>query len=427
MDAGCAQRESRRLMATVSVAIESIAAGGDGVGRNEGLVVFVPRTAPGDVVTAQISGRGHFARGTLRSVVTSSENRIDPPCLHYTRDKCGGCQLQHMSYESQLSAKQRIIRDSLQRIGKRSVELPSIDRSPKEWRYRTKLTLAMRRKGSRWIAGLHPYDDPVRVFALADCPITESRVVSAWRDVMAADAYFPDASELRGSVRLTTGGPVFVMMGGDSWAARDQFAAAVPSISALWWQPDTDKPRRLLYDKRADKSPGASFAQVNPEMAEVLRAHVIERAVAYAPRTAIDGYSGAGQTSVALSDEGVRVTAIELDPEASSWSASRLRAPSVAMQGKVEDVMDGLLPVDIVLLNPPRAGVDARVTSLLEAHASSIKGLIYVSCNPATLARDLSRLPSFGIESVSAFDMFPQTAHVETVCELRPRTAEGAR
>ena len=84
-------------MGMISVSIDSIAAGGDGVGRSNGLVVFVPRTAPGDVVTAQISGKSHFARGTLRNIVTASPSRIDPPCPHYTRDKCGGCQLQHMT------------------------------------------------------------------------------------------------------------------------------------------------------------------------------------------------------------------------------------------------------------------------------------------------------------------------------------------
>ena len=152
-------------MAAVSVAIDSIAAGGDGVGRTNGLVVFVPRTAPGDVVTAQIAGKGHFARGILRSVVTPSPDRIEPPCPHYTRDKCGGCQLQHLAYEAQLEAKRGIIRDSLQRIGKRQAELPPMEPSPKDWRYRTKLTLTMRRRGARWIAGLHPYDDPVHVFA----------------------------------------------------------------------------------------------------------------------------------------------------------------------------------------------------------------------------------------------------------------------
>jgi 23S rRNA (uracil1939-C5)-methyltransferase len=410
-------------MPVVSVAIDSIAAGGDGVGRTNGLVVFVPRTAPGDVVTAQISGRGHFARGTLRSVVTPSPVRIDPACPHYTRDKCGGCQLQHIAYESQMVAKQIIVRDSLQRIGKREVNVPIIEPSPKEWRYRTKLTLALRRRGGRWIAGLHPYDDPVHVFPLADCPITDGRVVAAWHDVMTADAYFPDAKELRGSVRLTSGGPIFVMIGGESWAARDQFAKAVPSISAVWWEPAEDKPRRLLYDKRADRSPSASFAQVNAEMADLLRAYVLEKARSYAPRSAVDAYSGAGHTAIALSKEGVSVTAIELDADASEWSASRLTAPSRALRGRVEEELPAALPADLVILNPPRAGVDARVTETLEAEASRLRGVIYISCNPATLARDLSRLPSYRIESLHAFDMFPQTAHVETVCELRPTGA----
>jgi 23S rRNA (uracil1939-C5)-methyltransferase len=413
-------------MAVVSVSIESIAAGGDGVGRNEGLVVFVPRTAPGDVVTAQISGRGHFARGSLRSIVTPSTVRIEPPCPHYTRDRCGGCQLQHMTYDSQLVAKQLIIRDSLQRIGKREIEPPPIERSPKEWRYRTKLTLAMRRRGARWIAGLHPYDDPVRVFPLSDCPITDRSVVAAWHEVMQADAYFPDASELRGSIRKTSGGPTLVMMGGDSWAARDQFAAAVPSLSAVWWIPSEDKPRRLVYDKRADKSPSASFAQVNTEMADVLRGYVIQRASSDAPRTAVDAYAGAGDVAIALSNAGVSVTAIELDADASEYSASKLRHPSSAVRGRVEDALAAALPADLVILNPPRAGVDARVTETLETNSGAIRKLIYVSCNPATLARDLSRLPGYTVESLRAFDMFPQTAHVETVCELRPVQSETA-
>jgi 23S rRNA (uracil1939-C5)-methyltransferase len=117
------------------------------------------------------------------------------------------------------------------------------------------------------------------------------------------------------------------------------------------------------------------------------------------------------------------VTAIELDPDASEWSASRLTDPSRAIRAKVEDALPGLLPADLVILNPPRAGVDPRVTATLEAEARHVRGVIYVSCDPATLARDLSRLPSYRVESLHAFDMFPQTAHVETVCELRPEVA----
>jgi 23S rRNA (uracil1939-C5)-methyltransferase len=414
-------------MAVVSVPIDSIAAGGDGVGRSNGLVVFVPRTAPGDVVTAQISGKGSFARGSLRSVISASPDRIEPPCPHYTKDKCGGCQLQHLAYDAQLAAKRVIIRDSLQRIGKRRTELPVIERSPKDWRYRTKLTLAMRRRGPRWIAGLHPYDDPTGIFALSDCPITDRTVVAAWREVMEADAHFPDANELRGSIRITSEGPTFVMMGGHSWGAREQFLGAVPSLSAVWWEPSDDQPRRLLLDKRGDRAPSASFSQINREMAEILRTFVLDRARSYDPMSAIDAYAGAGHTAIVLSEAGIRVTAIELDADASAWTAARLREPSRAIRARVEDALPGVLPADLVLLNPPRAGVDARVTATLEKEAGHVRSIIYVSCNPATLARDLARLPSYRIQSVHAFDMFPQTAHVETVCELVPAEAGQPR
>ncbi|MDQ3673190.1 MAG: hypothetical protein M3365_02300 [Gemmatimonadota bacterium] len=412
-------------MPSVSVQIDSIAAGGDGVGRADGLVIFVPRTAPGDIVTAHISGRGHFARGALRNVVTPSPARVDPPCPHYTRDRCGGCQVQHMSYDAQLASKRLIIRDSLHRIGKRTVEPPPIERSPEEWRYRTKLTLSMRRRGARWIAGLHPYDDPTDVFALADCPITDRRVVATWREVMNAEAHFPDTRELRGSARITSGGPTFVMSGGRSWAARDQFSAAVPSVSALWWEPDGEGhgQRRKLYDRRSDQSPSASFAQVNAEVALLLRSFVVERTMAHRPQTVIDAYAGAGHTAIALSEEGVAVMAIELDADASAWSARRLAGSSRAVQGRVEDALPTCLPADVVIVNPPRAGLDARVTEILEAHAATTRRVIYISCNPATLARDLARMPRYRIDSLRAFDMFPQTAHVETVCEL---AADGA-
>jgi 23S rRNA (uracil1939-C5)-methyltransferase len=329
-----------------------------------------------------------------------------------------------MSYDAQVAAKQLIIRDSLQRIGKRSVELPPIERSPLEWRYRTKLTLAMRRRGARWIAGLHPYDNPTSVFPLADCPITDRRVVAAWREVMDADAYFPDARELRGSMRITSGGPTFVMMGGTSWPARDQFSAGVPSVSALWWEPEAPGARVMLYDRRSDRTPSASFAQINAPVAAELASHVVARTKSYGARSVIDAYAGAGQVASLLAEAGMAVIAIELDADASAWSTTRLTAPSRAVQGRVEDELPALLPADVVILNPPRAGVDARVTEMLEANSAATTRVIYVSCNPATLARDVSRLPSFRIESLRAFDMFPQTAHVETVCEL---TTDGGQ
>jgi 23S rRNA (uracil1939-C5)-methyltransferase len=404
----------------VTVPIDSIAAGGDGVGRSDGLVVFVPRSAPGDVVTARISGKGHFARGSLTTIVSASADRTEPPCEHYARDRCGGCQIQHITYEAQLAAKKRIVGDAVQRIAKREQStLLSVKASPKQWRYRTKLTLAIRRSEDGWIAGLHRFDDPSQVFALVDCPITEEPVISAWRAIMASSALFPDAEELRGAVRVNSAGTTFLLSGGRVWNEGEKFLESIPSLGAVWWEPERGE-RRLIKDRRAEKSPAASFGQVNPEVAAELQRHLIERVRSHSPRSVIDAYAGMGDTAAELAAAGINVTALELDREASEWSARRLPPPGRAVRGRVEEMIGDYLPSDVVVINPPRAGVDAKVTVALEAHARTMKAVLYVSCNPATLARDLSRLPSYRIASLQPFDMFPQTAHVETVCELVP-------
>lgn len=405
---------------TVSLAIDGIAAGGDGVGRSEGLVVFVPRTAPGDVVTATIAGKGHFARGTLRSITRPSPVRIEPPCEHYRRERCGGCQIQHMTYAAQLAAKQRLIADAIKRIGKRDIEPPPITASPEEWRYRVKLTLAMRRRGDGWIAGLHPFDDPSRVFALADCPITDRRVVSTWRELLAASALLPDMPALRGSVRWTDEGAVFTLEGARRWPWADEFFDAVPSLAALYWEP-VDEPRRLLADRRGAETPAASFAQVNPAVASLLFDYVREQVLSLAPSTAIDAYAGAGALAATLASCGVTTTAIELDADAARWAERTLPAPSRAIAARVEDALAALPQPDVVVVNPPRAGLHEAVPALLSRDPLP-RAIVYVSCDPATLARDLGRLPRYRLSAIRAFDMFPQTSHVETVCTLTPES-----
>lgn len=406
---------------TVSLTVDAIAAGGDGVARAEGLVVFVPRTAPGDVVTASIAGKGHFARGSLRKILRPSPDRIDPPCPHYTRERCGGCQIQHMSYASQLSAKQRIIADAMTRIGKRDILLPEVVASPNEWRYRTKLTLAMRRRPGGWIAGLHPFDDAGRVFALADCPITDRRIVSVWREILTAAEFLPEVLSLRGSVRWTDDGPTFVLAGAQRWGAHAQFFNSVPALAALYWEPDGSA-RRLLGDRRPRAAPAASFAQVNPVVAAVLREYVFNTVTAFGPDRVIDAYSGSGEMSVALVRAGIGVVAIELDADASRWAEQHLAPPSRVIAGRVEEVLPRTLPADVVIVNPPRTGLHVDVTRVL-GDERGVRAIVYVSCDPATLARDVARLPRYSISSLRAFDMFPQTSHVETVCVLVPTDA----
>lgn len=409
-------------MAAITVTVGSIAAGGDGVARAEGFVVFVPRSAPGDVGVVDIAMRGSFARAPFSRLVSASPSRVEPPCAHYTIDRCGGCQLQHLNYRAQLEAKGGIIRDSIVRIGRRTMELPHVEPSAREWRYRRKLTLAMQRQGTRWIAGLHPYDAPRRVFSLNDCPITDERVMETWKAIMSTQSLLPKASTLRGAVRADDTSTTFVLEGGDVWPDANRFFEAVPALTELWWIPDR-KRRRLMQQRGVTGSPGASFSQVNAPVAARMQDYVLARVMSYGPTTVIDGYAGSGDLALALASEGVRVSAIELDADASTYSAARLPAGSRAVSAKVEEVLSSLLPADVVVLNPPRAGVDGRVTEQLEQCEPAPRSIVYVSCNPATLARDLSRMPRYRIATLRAYDMFPQTAHVETVCELVPLSA----
>lgn len=406
---------------TLELEVQSIAAGGDGVGRSNGLVVFVPRTAPGDRALVRIESVKRFARARVERLLTPSPHRVDPPCAHYTRDSCGGCQIQHLEYGAQLEAKQGIVSDALQRIAKRSTEVLGTRPSDRQWRYRNRLTLAMRRVDLEWTIGLHPFDNPVAVFQLIDCPITDERVVAAWREVMNAASLLPDVDELRGTVRLAGEDIVILIRGGAAWASSASFFAAVPSASSLSWSPDGAS-ERLLHARRQIPA-GTSFGQVNTWVADELRAYVVQRAASYAPSKVIDAYSGTGDTAASLASLGAHVTAIELDRAAANVCAARLPAGSRSVVGRVENMLMGALPADILIVNPPRAGLHGRVTSALERLRQRPRAILYVSCDPATLARDIARLPHYRVLSVQPFDMFPQTAHVETVCELVPVAA----
>lgn len=402
--------------------IDSIAAGGDGVARADGMVVFVPRTAPGDVAQVSYTPKGRFARGKLVALDTPSADRVTPACDHYDGDHCGGCQLQHIRYEAQCDAKREIVHDAMVRIAHRAdAPPPEVRPAAAPWRYRRKLTLALRSRGHGWIAGLHPYDDPASVFALHDCPITEERVLAAWREVLDAGDSLPNAAELRAAVRYDDAGAgSLVVEGGDRWTGAQRLLERAPSLESIWWKPARAPRATPAASRRPHGSPAASFSQVNAAVAAALGAHVVERVRAHQPATVIDAYAGTGHTAIALASDACRVVAIELDADASAWCAARLPNGSRAVAARVEDALPAALPADVVILNPPRAGVDRRVTDALSDARATTRAVLYVSCDPATLARDVARLPGWRIASLVSFDMFPQTAHVETVCELVP-------
>lgn len=406
------------------VAITGIAAGGDGVGRlADGRAVFVARTAPGERVRLRAGMKLHkrFARGELAEVVAPGATRVTPPCPHYIQDHCGGCQLQHLSYESQLAAKRAIVGDALRRVGKVDIADPEIVEAVEEWRYRAKISLAAKTVGrsDRRTVGLHPYDRPASVFPLLDCHITDFRLMALWREVRARLELLPPRLT-RLTLRLDREGRRHVVAesAGEAWANAAALRAALPGGEDVicWWQPVDGAPRVLAGP--ATGFPATAFEQVNPEMGSIARAWAVEQLGDVRGAVVWDLYGGIGDTAALLADRGAHVVSVDADEKAIDWARRRAMPAAVRfIAGRAEDVLPTLPEPSAVVVNPPRAGLHWNVT--LRLAGQPVGRLIYVSCDPATLARDVYRLGvNYRVREVRAFDLFPQTAHVETVAVL---------
>ena len=399
--------------------IDRIAAGDAGIGRVDGLATFVPRTAPGDLVRVRLRNRRRYAEGTLVEVLTAGPDRVEPSCSHYVRDACGGCQMQHLAYDAQLLAKQDIVRQALSRIGHRMVEVEAVRPSPEVWRYRNKLTLTVRGRGAGRHGGLRRLGAPDEVFDLTECPISAKPVELAWGEVREAIALLPAGDDVRVVLRWEVLGVSAVVKGGGPWGDREAFLARCPSLTRVRHDPSA----AASTDEDDAVASLDAFTQVNDAMAREMEDHVVAVIRETSPARVVDAYGGQGRIAGRLSSAGIDVSLIEFDPEATRIAAAE--CPGVDVRtARVEDTIAEVLPADLVLVNPPRTGLHARVCEVLEGARPQPGRLVYVSCDPATLARDLGRLPSWRVERVSPFDLFPQTAHVETVCVLSPEVVQ---
>ncbi|HUE97167.1 MAG TPA: TRAM domain-containing protein, partial [Longimicrobiaceae bacterium] len=272
------------------VEISGIAAGGEGVGRlADGRVVFVHRTAPGDRVEARIDReRASWARGSLLRLVRSSADRRPPPCRHY--HDCGGCTLEHLTYPAQLAAKGAIVRDALARIAGVSVSLPVVVASPREHRYRNRVSFALRRLGDgRVIAGFHALGDPARIVPIdGDCLLPEEPIATAWdelRDTWGPNANrLPAGERLRLTLRSTAHGRVALLVEGGSGEGRlDELIGRVAALDSVWHQPSPGTARLIAgapglpetWGDDAFDLAGAAFLQINRGAAALLEQHVL--------------------------------------------------------------------------------------------------------------------------------------------------------
>jgi 23S rRNA (uracil1939-C5)-methyltransferase len=401
-----------------AVRILRLAAGGDGIGRLEdGRAVFVPRTAPGDLAElSEVREHRRFARARLGRLLESSSERSDPRCPHYEGDECGGCQLQHLAMATQRSARRMFVGDALRRLGKRDVSDPPLVPSPRDYDYRTKITLAVSGDGRR--IGLHPFDRPEHVFELRRCHITVPALMALWETLRTLRSLLPPRLD-RVGLRLDRENGRHVVLqvrAGPAWDGGPRLGRELERASSpatVWWQPEGGAPRAVAGSSEA--FPATVFEQVHPEMGDAVRTFALEVLGDVAGRAVWDLYAGIGETTARLALEGARVESVESDARAVAEAESR-GPVARRLTGRVEEVLGRLKRPELVVTNPPRTGMDQRVTAALEHLAP--RRIVYISCDPATLARDLTRLPGYRIDTLQAFDLFPQTAHVETVTVL---------
>ena len=409
--------------------IRGIAAGGAGVADlPDGRVVFVHRTAPGDTVRARVTReKARWAEAELVELLEAGPARREAPCPSYAR--CGGCTVEHLDYREQLLWKSRIVADALGRIGGVHLEAPpAVVPSPRELRYRSRVSFHLRRiGGGRVVAGFHELDHPGRIVDMGgSCLLLEESLARVWDRLRFAwgegARRLPAGEGLRLTLRSVEGGVVLVVEEGRGRGKPDELLTSVKGLLAIWHRPHRDKPAALLAGDpnteevwlgRRFRVGASAFMQVNREAGERLHEAVL-RAVGDARGLKIvDAYAGVGVLGRRLAEAGATVVAIELDREAAAACADGAPSGLTVLQGRVEARLGEALPANLVLLIPPRSGVDAAALARLSD--SGVERIVYVSCDPATLARDVARLTGYRVTSTSCFDLFPQTTHVETL------------
>jgi 23S rRNA (uracil1939-C5)-methyltransferase len=403
------------------VTIDRIAAGGDGVGRwSDGRVIFVPRTAPGDRITASTTvEKARYLRGDVTELLSPGPARVRPECTHYDRDDCGGCQLQHLSIAEQESTKRAIVGDALRRIARIDTDDPQLVAALSPWNYRNKITLARTTEGS---FGFHRRRAPASVFPLVECAVATASLNRLWGVLAQYHDLFPDSVD-RLTLRQDGDGRFHVLASltqPGEWSEAPELASRLEAagMAATLWSRQEHGSATVVAGGRGDPG-GAAFAQVNPAMGRLARQEVMAMLGPVKNRHVWDLYAGVGDTSRLLIEAGARVSSVEIDRNAVRAARRGCEdGPDLTrFVGPVERVIKDLDRPDLVVLNPPRTGLGKGVDrALVDAAPNRI---VYLSCNPATLSRDLRGLgESYKMGAVKAFDLFPQTAHVETVAQL---------
>ena len=356
-------------MRAIELQIADVAFGGNGVGRLEGKAVFVPFTIDGETVAARVvRQKKNFAEAELANVVHSSPHRVTPECPYFGR--CGGCSYQHIEYQHQLTLKHRQVAETLRRIGGfNDPPMQPMIPSPEQYGYRNRVTV----HAKDGVIGYYRRD-AYRLIDVKECPI------------------------------------------------------AAPEVNSALAERRARKPRDGHYTLRAHSGPRV-FEQTNDGVAQAL-AKLVESMLPADHRLLIDAFCGVGFFAKRLAGKFDRVIGIEWDRHAIAAAEASAGPSESYISGDVEIELSRVLgDADLehtsVIIDPPSTGLSpATRRALLECPPST---LVYVSCNPATMARDLKDMRSqFTLLSVTPLDMFPQTAEIECVTHLQKADSPAA-
>jgi 23S rRNA (uracil1939-C5)-methyltransferase len=441
--------------------IESLAYGGSGVGRHEGFVVFVRGGLPGDRVLARVTKvkRG-FAEGLVSRLLEPGPSRVDAPCAHF--GTCGGCRFQNLAYEAQLAEKERQVRDALVRIGRiPDPPLEPIVPARSQYGYRNKLEYSFAAGDDGVELGFHRAGRWDEVVGIDECLLTTDlgnairRAVRDWAREERLEAYeqATGTGYLRHLVvregrntgqalvvlvtapgeRFETGYFVDVLrrfpeIRSIHWAINDTPAEQTNLPTALLWGDDAIEEEILGLRFRLRPS---AFLQTNTEMAAELYALAREAAGLSGTENVYDLYCGTGTIALALAAGARSVWGLEISEEAVACAIENAELNGIGNASffagnvgqTVEELREEAGPPDVVVVDPPRAGLAGK--ALRRTGALQAPRIVYVSCNPTTLASDVQVLrDEYGYElrSCRPVDMFPHTPHVESVALLTRAT-----
>ena len=400
------------------VSVEHLAYGGDGIARlPDGRMIFIPSVISGERVSVSIvEEKQKYIRGEVQHIIVPAEQRVAAPCPHF--GICGGCQYQHIRYDAQVEYKRQILLEQLQRIGhlefKGEVEVFASDLP----------------YGYRNVMQFHPLPDGKlglmkrnsnEVFEIEDCLLPEQLIRDSWKTLVIE----PESGITRVELRQNCDEELMIVLEGEG--------GEMPKISI-------DLPANVIH-RNANENivlsgeealvlpvkdipfhlSAGSFFQVNDGMAEKMVSYLLSIVKEKNPHTVLDLYAGVGLFSRFLAPLAQKLIAVESSPQACADFAVNLdEFQHVSLyQGMVEEVLPALqVKAELAVCDPPRAGLHEHVIKALVN--CGVRTLFYISCDPATLARDLQRLSEkgFAVEKIALFDMFPQTYHMETVALL---------